>query len=187
MSAASLGSPRGAYRPNTGGRSLGKCCSISVPACIAFVSGPYWRKASSSASDRAPSDSSSAFWLVKNWCAEPTRIPSTRANRRLRRPHSRADHVTRAHQLVALGETPLKMKAHPHAEGEETDRHGNNDVLHVLAQSLCHHSSQPAGISFIKSAQTATAGTAAEARSQTSTSSPWLRSASCATFLDICA
>ena len=93
-------------------------------------------KASSSSSERAPSDSSSAFWLVKNWCAEPTRIRSTWASRRLRSPDNRADHVTRAHRHVALRETPFKTKAdQPHGEGEETNRHGNNDALCVLSPS----------------------------------------------------
>ena len=35
---------------------------------------------------------------------------------------------------VALGETPFKIKADQrHGEGEETNRHGNNDALHVLS------------------------------------------------------
>ena len=73
----------GIYRPKPvagGGPPVKRPFYLTYCSGILLCSslGAYWQKASSSSSDRAPSDSSSAFRLVKNWCAEPTRIPRGR-------------------------------------------------------------------------------------------------------------
>ena len=79
----------------------------------------------------------------ENWWASPTRIPSTRASRRLRSPMIAPIMSREPIDMWRSGRWPLEIKAdQPHGEGEETDRHGNNDALHALSRPPGHRSSR---------------------------------------------